>query len=71
MPGNLGRTFACPLTHALLLLLLPHTPPPQPLQVNLGLTDRVHDVSPYVTAPCGQALLQCEERSSPDFMALR
>ncbi|KAI7839391.1 hypothetical protein COHA_006792 [Chlorella ohadii] len=39
----------------------------------LGLTDRVHDVSPYVSAPCGQALLECpggSSRISPDFMQL-
>lgn len=39
----------------------------------LGLTDRVHDVSPFVSAPCGQALLECpggSARLSPDFMQL-
>jgi hypothetical protein len=39
----------------------------------LGLSDRVHDVSPYVTSSCGQALLACpdESRASPDFEVLR
>lgn len=39
----------------------------------LGLSDRVHDVSPYVTSACGQALLACpdEPRASPDFEVLR
>lgn len=39
----------------------------------LGLTDRVHDVSPFVSAPCGQALLECpggDSRVSPDAMQL-
>ncbi|KAL4424905.1 hypothetical protein ABPG77_002128 [Micractinium sp. CCAP 211/92] len=36
----------------------------------LGLGDRVHDVSPYVTSPCGQALLACPGRTSPDFSTL-
>lgn len=39
----------------------------------LGLTDRVHDVSPFVSAPCGQALLECpggDSRISPDAMQL-
>lgn len=43
------------------------------LQDFLGLTDRVHDVSPFVSAPCGQALLECpggDSRVSPDAMQL-
>lgn len=36
----------------------------------LGLGDRVHDVSPYVTSACGQALLTCPGRTSPDFSTL-
>lgn len=43
---------------------------PYAFLANLGVTDRVHDVSPYITAPCGQALLECEGRTSPDYMAL-
>ncbi|KAI3437818.1 hypothetical protein D9Q98_000265 [Chlorella vulgaris] len=36
---------------------------------NLGVTDRVHDVSEYVASPCGQALLACPtgSRASPGF----
>lgn len=53
---------------------LPSLPPSlPPRQDLLGLGDRVHDVSPYVTSPCGQALLACPtaSRASPDFMVLR
>jgi len=41
------------------------------VQEFLGLGDRVHDVSPYVASPCGQALLQCPGRTAPDFLELR
>ena len=37
----------------------------------LGLGDRVHDVSPYVSSPCGQALLECANSTAPDFSLLR
>lgn len=37
------------------------------------MADRVHDVSEYVTAPCGQALLECQgaAAASPSFDMLR
>lgn len=37
------------------------------------MEDRVHDVSEYVSAPCGQALLECQgaAAAAPSFDQLR
>lgn len=52
-------------------------PPTMPRQDMLNLGDRVHDVSQFITSPCGQALLECPngDRLSPgsgdDYVQLR
>ena len=73
-PGPLSSPPSATSPHHILLPHTNHLPIYCLPQDFLGLTDRVHDVSPYVSAPCGQALLECpggSSRISPDFMQLR
>ena len=67
IPTNIpsgAKLFQIPLTS----VSAPETVPYAFLEL-LGLDDRVSDVSPYVTSPCGQKILECGH-ISPDFLKL-
>lgn len=59
-----AKVFQVPLTS----LSAPETVPYAFVE-SLGLDDRVYDVSPFVTSPCGQKISTCG-RKGPDAMAL-